>query len=272
MGVDIQRVFTLVFAFGAALAGLSGVIAGPIQSAYPPMGASILVPALIVVVVGGLGSLRRLAGGQPDHWPGRDVREGVAARRLHADHLRGDGLRPPGPAPGPLRPSAQVTASMIARVVALVVLTAVVGAVPARRRQLSRQAPPGDPHLGHFRHEPGSPHGLCRHGVLRPLGRFFGIGAYTAALLLPNFPGLLAALVVPAAAAALGALVIGSFSIRVSGVYFINAHTRLLPDVLRGGLPERLSRRRGRPGRHSTPGRARDGASAAPAPSTPTCS
>jgi branched-chain amino acid transport system permease protein len=55
MGINIDRVFTGVFAFGAGLAGLSGVIAGPIQSAYPPMGASILVPALIVVV-GGLGS------------------------------------------------------------------------------------------------------------------------------------------------------------------------------------------------------------------------
>jgi branched-subunit amino acid ABC-type transport system permease component len=58
MGINIHRVFTGVFAFGAALAGLSGVIAGPIQSAYPPMGATILVPALIVVVVGGLGSLK----------------------------------------------------------------------------------------------------------------------------------------------------------------------------------------------------------------------
>ena len=58
MGIDIDRVFTWVFAGGAALAGLSGVIAGPIQSAYPPMGASILIPALIVVVVGGLGSLK----------------------------------------------------------------------------------------------------------------------------------------------------------------------------------------------------------------------
>ena len=58
MGINIHRVFTSVFAFGAGLAGLSGVIAGPIQSAYPPMGASILVPALIVVVVGGLGSLK----------------------------------------------------------------------------------------------------------------------------------------------------------------------------------------------------------------------
>ena len=58
LGINIPLVFTGVFAFGAALGGLSGVIAGPIQSASPPMGAGILVPALIVVVVGGLGSLR----------------------------------------------------------------------------------------------------------------------------------------------------------------------------------------------------------------------
>ncbi len=58
MGINIPLVFTGVFAFGAALGGLSGVIAGPIQSASPPMGAGILVPALIVVVVGGLGSLK----------------------------------------------------------------------------------------------------------------------------------------------------------------------------------------------------------------------
>ena len=58
MGIDIPRVFTSVFAFGAALGGLSGVIAGPIQSAFPSMGVTILIPALIVVVVGGLGSLK----------------------------------------------------------------------------------------------------------------------------------------------------------------------------------------------------------------------
>ena len=58
LGIDTGRVFTAVFAFGAALGGLSGVIAGPIQSAYPSMGVSILIPALIVVVVGGLGSLK----------------------------------------------------------------------------------------------------------------------------------------------------------------------------------------------------------------------
>jgi branched-subunit amino acid ABC-type transport system permease component len=58
MGIDIGRVFTGVFAFGAALGGLSGVVAGPIQSAHPSMGVGILIPALIVVVVGGLGSLK----------------------------------------------------------------------------------------------------------------------------------------------------------------------------------------------------------------------
>lgn len=58
MGIDIDRWFTAVFAGGAALAGISGVIAGPIQSAQPAMGGSILIPALIVVVVGGLGSLK----------------------------------------------------------------------------------------------------------------------------------------------------------------------------------------------------------------------
>jgi branched-subunit amino acid ABC-type transport system permease component len=58
LGIDIHRVFTGVFAFGVALAALSGVIAGPIQSAYPAMGSEILVRTLIVVVVGGLGSLK----------------------------------------------------------------------------------------------------------------------------------------------------------------------------------------------------------------------
>jgi branched-chain amino acid transport system permease protein len=50
---------------------------------------------------------------------------------------------------------------------------------------------------------------------------FFGIGGYVAALALKVYPGVLSALVLPALAAGLAALVIGFFSIRVSGVYFI---------------------------------------------------
>lgn len=50
---------------------------------------------------------------------------------------------------------------------------------------------------------------------------FFGIGGYVAALALASSPGLVSALLLPALAAAVAALVIGFFSIRVSGVYFI---------------------------------------------------
>jgi branched-chain amino acid transport system permease protein len=50
---------------------------------------------------------------------------------------------------------------------------------------------------------------------------FFGIGAYAAALTLVKWPGLTTALLLPAAAAAVGALLIGYFCVRVSGVYFI---------------------------------------------------
>lgn len=57
LGIDLARVFTLTFAFGAALAGLAGVIAGPYLATYPGMDESVLILALVVVVIGGLGSV-----------------------------------------------------------------------------------------------------------------------------------------------------------------------------------------------------------------------
>jgi branched-subunit amino acid ABC-type transport system permease component len=57
LGVNIGAVFTGVFAFGAALAAFGGVIAGPILSLFPGMDAQVLINALIVVVVGGMGTL-----------------------------------------------------------------------------------------------------------------------------------------------------------------------------------------------------------------------
>jgi branched-chain amino acid transport system permease protein len=56
-GVDTDRISALVVAVAAALAGMSGVIAAPLMSLAPTMGADILVDSFIVVVVGGLGSL-----------------------------------------------------------------------------------------------------------------------------------------------------------------------------------------------------------------------
>jgi branched-chain amino acid transport system permease protein len=57
MGVNTDRLSLLVVCLGIAFAGLAGVLAGPYLSVDPGMGASILISCLIVVVVGGLGSI-----------------------------------------------------------------------------------------------------------------------------------------------------------------------------------------------------------------------
>jgi branched-chain amino acid transport system permease protein len=57
LGADVARVRTLVFGFACALAGLGGVAAAPMTSAYLGMGISVIVDAFVVVVVGGLGSI-----------------------------------------------------------------------------------------------------------------------------------------------------------------------------------------------------------------------
>jgi branched-chain amino acid transport system permease protein len=58
LGVDVQLVFALVFAAGAALAGLAGMMAGPITAVQVGMGEPILILALVVTVIGGIGSIR----------------------------------------------------------------------------------------------------------------------------------------------------------------------------------------------------------------------
>ncbi|MHC1743356.1 MAG: branched-chain amino acid ABC transporter permease [Syntrophobacteraceae bacterium] len=57
LGVNVPLVLTGVFAFGAALSGFAGVIAGPLLTTYPGMAHEILVDAFVVIVVGGFGSL-----------------------------------------------------------------------------------------------------------------------------------------------------------------------------------------------------------------------
>jgi len=58
LGVNVERLFFAVFCTGCLLAGLAGVVAAPIFSVYPGMDLEILIPTLIVVVIGGLGSLK----------------------------------------------------------------------------------------------------------------------------------------------------------------------------------------------------------------------
>ena len=57
LGIDVGQVFAGVFAFGTGLAALSGVVAGPVLNLYPTLGFEVLILAMVVVVVGGLGTL-----------------------------------------------------------------------------------------------------------------------------------------------------------------------------------------------------------------------
>ena len=58
LGINIAAVFSVVFAVGLALAALSGVVAGPIYSAFPGLDFQVLITTLIVVVVGGMGTFK----------------------------------------------------------------------------------------------------------------------------------------------------------------------------------------------------------------------
>lgn len=58
LGVDIRRLYTLVFGLGAMLAGLAGVMAGPVYAVEPGMGERILILAFVVIIIGGIGSIR----------------------------------------------------------------------------------------------------------------------------------------------------------------------------------------------------------------------
>lgn len=58
LGINVDRLFFLVFCLGCALAGLAGAVAAPVLSVTAQMGTNLLIPTLIVVVIGGLGSLK----------------------------------------------------------------------------------------------------------------------------------------------------------------------------------------------------------------------
>jgi branched-chain amino acid transport system permease protein len=63
LGINVERLFFIVFCIGCALAGLAGAVAAPLLSVTPDMGLQILIPTLIVIVIGGLGSLKGAVAG-----------------------------------------------------------------------------------------------------------------------------------------------------------------------------------------------------------------
>ncbi|MFN5512384.1 MAG: branched-chain amino acid ABC transporter permease [Burkholderiales bacterium] len=58
MGVNIRMLFALVFALGVALAAFAGMLAAPVSSVYPNMGSQVLIICFVVVVIGGIGSVK----------------------------------------------------------------------------------------------------------------------------------------------------------------------------------------------------------------------
>ncbi len=58
MGTDVKRLFTALFALGAALCGVAGALLGPLLAVQVGMGESILILAFVVIVIGGIGSMR----------------------------------------------------------------------------------------------------------------------------------------------------------------------------------------------------------------------
>jgi branched-chain amino acid transport system permease protein len=57
LGFDVGRIWFIVFGIGTGLAGLAGILAGPMRGAYAEMGVTIIIESFVVVVVGGMGSL-----------------------------------------------------------------------------------------------------------------------------------------------------------------------------------------------------------------------
>ena len=57
LGIDLGRVWLVVFGLGTALAGLAGILAGPMRGAYAEMGVTMVIESFVVIVVGGMGSL-----------------------------------------------------------------------------------------------------------------------------------------------------------------------------------------------------------------------
>ena len=114
MGVPIQLVFVVVFAFGAGLAGMAGVVGGTFQSLSPGEDTRFLLASLIVVIVGGMGSITGRGARRAHHRPRRADRARLFPDLRDRPHLPDHGARAgraaAGPAGGQVRPWRSPTA------------------------------------------------------------------------------------------------------------------------------------------------------------------
>jgi branched-chain amino acid transport system permease protein len=232
LGCNISALFTAVFGAGVALAALGGVAAGPILGIYPGEDAEILIPAFIVIVVGGMGSLRgafvgSLLIGEADTF-GNAYMPQTALFMIYLVMaivllVRPQGLfgikHGPAPSPSGSSPDAplQSRRALAIGMVGVVALVIYPLLVADYQRSLVTE-------LLIFAIVAMSLDLLLGYTGLMSLGHasFFGLGAYVVIVLGALF-GLNAWLgvVLGIGAAALAALVIGYFCVRASGIPFL---------------------------------------------------
>jgi branched-chain amino acid transport system permease protein len=238
MGIDVRRLFAFVFALGGALAGLAGALTGPIQSVQVGMGEPVLILAFVVIVIGGIGSVRgafvgSMLVGLVDTLGrallpkalGYAVGPALASMAIFVLmsvmlYFRPTGLFPvassqvshPIPAPRPI--SRTLTIIAIAVVIAAALLP--LSGETFYTRVLTRALAMGLAAIGLDL--------VFGYGGMISFGHaaFLGVGAYAVGILASYgiAEGLLA-LPVAVACAALAGLIIGALSIRTSGVFFI---------------------------------------------------
>src|ERR1044071_2811985 len=231
LGGNIPALFSGMFGFGVALAAIGGVAAGPILSLYPGMDTEILIPAFIVIVIGGLGSLRGAFAGSlligiADTF-GKAYMPSLALFLIYLAMILVLLVRPQGlfgikyvdapPAAVATRPVPATTRTRVAGLVALAVLLALPFAVSDYARSLIAE-------IFIFAIFAMSLDLLLGFTGLMSLGHaaFFGLGAYAVGVL-GNMFGINAWIGVGAGIclAALAAGLIGWFCVRTGGVTFL---------------------------------------------------
>ena len=232
LGANIPLLFTGIFGAGVALAALGGVAAGPVLGLYPGMDTEILIPAFIVIVIGGMGSLRgafigSLLIGEADTF-GKAYFPGLALFLIYLVMavvllVRPQGLfgiKYTGVSAAPAVTTVSVPATMQTRAVGLLAILAMLVypfLVADYPRALLAE-------IYIFAIFAMSLDLLLGFTGLMSLGHaaFFGLGAYAVAILGTLFGvnawlGLAAGVAIAAAGAAL----IGFFCVRTSGIPFL---------------------------------------------------
>lgn len=232
LGGNIPALFTGIFGAGVALAGLGGVAAAPVLGVYPGLDAEIMIPAFIVIVIGGMGSLRgaflgSMLIGEADTF-GKAYFSGVALFLIYLVMAIVLLVRPQGlfgikytglsAAPAVSTVSAPATRqTTIVGILAIAAMLAFPFLVPNYPRALVAE-------IYIFAIFAMSLDLLLGFTGLMSLGHaaFFGLGAYAVAILSNSFDvsawlGVAAGVVT----AGLGALAIGFFCVRTSGIPFL---------------------------------------------------